>query len=322
MLFYIVLALLLGLILVWLMGPREPANTQVRFDPAAMGDDLEAYLAAGEARFDDIEQGQQKEILWAYPKSKAKTPLSLVYLHGFSASRGETYPLTDLAATQLDANVFYTRLAGHGRQSDAMAEPTVQDWMDDTAEAIAIGKQIGEKTVLITTSTGGTLAALAAFDPQLRDQIDAIVFIAPNFKIASSASVVLTFPFARQFVPIIVGAERSFEPVNELHAQFWTERYPSTALLPMAAAVKRANTLLYERVDIPALFVFADDDTVVDHQRTRQIFERWGGSKKLITVDDSDDPYKHVIAGDALSPSTTQRLADEIAAWVKQLPPQ
>ncbi|MGB7432287.1 MAG: alpha/beta fold hydrolase [Ahrensia sp.] len=318
-LFYVLLLVAVALAGLFLFGPREPVNTAIRFDATTIGDDIDTYLAQSEAQFDDIEPGLQKEVVWAYPASKAKTPVSLVYIHGFSASRGETDPLTALAAADLDANVFYTRLSGHGRGGDAMAEPTVQDWMDDAAEAIAIGKRIGEKTILVTTSTGGTIAAIAAFDPALRTQIDGIVFIAPNFKLATGAAPVLTMPFARQIVPMIVGAERGFEPENELHAKFWTERYPSTALLPMAAAVKQANGLLYERVDIPALFIFADGDRVVNHTRTRQIHSRWGGNKALITVEDSTDPYNHVIAGDALSPNTTERLAGDIAGWVERL---
>lgn len=318
-LFYAVLLIALVLAGLFLFGPREPVDTTIRFDPATIGDDIDAYLAQSEAQFDDIEPGQQKEVVWAYPASKAKTPVSLIYIHGFSASRGETDPLTALAAADLDANVFYTRLSGHGRSAQAMAEPTVQDWLDDAAEAIAIGKRIGEKTILVTTSTGGTIAAIAAFDQNLRDQIDAIVFIAPNFQIGNAASAILTLPFARTLVPVLVGEERSFEPENELHAQFWTERYPSTALLPMAASVKLANGLLYERVNIPALFVFSDADRVVNHTRTRQIHSRWGGPKALITVDDSTDPYNHVIAGDALSPNTTERLAGDIAEWVRGL---
>jgi hypothetical protein len=33
-------------------------------------------------------------------------------------------------------------------------------------------------------------------------------------------------------------------------------------------------------------------------------------------VNDSDDPAHHVIAGDALSPSTTGKIADRIVAWI------
>lgn len=316
---YVLIALIVILAGLWVFGPREPVDTALRFDPAVIGEDIDAYLAEGEARFDDIVEDAQKQLVWAFPASRAKTPVSLVYIHGFSASPGEIRPAPDLAAEALGANLFYTRLAGHGRSDEAMAEPTVQDWLDDVAEAIAIGERLGERVVLIGTSTGGTLAAIAALHPDLKDRIAGIVFVSPNFKVQAAGSEVLTAPFARQLVPLIVGAERSFEPENELHAQFWTERYPSTALLPMAASVAHANAQFYENTSIPALFVFSDDDQVVDHTVTRQIAERWGGPAEIVSVEETEDPYRHVIAGDALSPSNSQMMADMIADWVNGL---
>jgi alpha-beta hydrolase superfamily lysophospholipase len=316
---YIIIALIIVLAGLWVFGPREPVDTALRFDPATIGEDIDAYVAAHEAQFDDIVEGAEMQLIWAFPASKAKTPVALVYIHGFSASPGEIRPAPDLAAEALGANLFYARLVGHGRSDEAMAEPTVQDWLDDVAEAIAIGERLGERVVLIGTSTGGTLAAIAALHPDLKDRIAGIVFVSPNFKVQASGSQILTAPFARQLVPLVAGAERSFEPENELHAKFWTERYPSVALLPMAASVAHANAQFYQNTDIPALFVFSNDDRVVDHTVTRQIADRWGGPAEIVAVAESDDPYNHVIAGDALSPSNNQMMADTIARWVSAL---
>ncbi|MEM0899158.1 MAG: alpha/beta fold hydrolase [Pseudomonadota bacterium] len=315
-LFYLILVLAVTLGGVWLFGTREPLETTLRFDPVAIGDDLDTYLANEEAKFADIKPGQQKEIVWAYPSSKARTPVSLIYVHGFSASRLETAPLTEQIAGALNANVFYSRLTGHGRSGTAMGEPTAQDWLDDTAEALEIGNQIGQKTVAIGVSTGGTLAAIAAMHPDMREKLDAIVFISPNFRLKAPESVVLTFPFARSYIELLVGENRGFEPINEMHGTRWTTTYPSVALLPMAAAVQHSRSLLYERTEIPALFIFSERDTVIDAAEVRSIHDRWGGPKEIITVDDSDDPFNHVLAGDALSPSTTDRLGRAISAWL------
>ena len=84
------------------------------------------------------------------------------------------------------------------------------------------------------------------------------------------------------------------------------------------AAVARAQAANYYNVTIPALFVFSDDDQIVDHTMTRAIEEKWAGPTTIINVDDADDAQNHVIAGDAMSPSTTERLADEVVAWVKR----
>lgn len=316
---YALVAIIVVVAALWAFGPREPANTALRFDPGAIGEDVEAYLAEGEAQFDDIVDGAEKQIVWAFPASKATTPVALVYVHGFSASAGEIRPAPDMAAEALGANLFYTRLAGHGRSDEAMAEPVVQDWMDDMAEAVAIGERLGEAVVLIGTSTGGTLAAIAALHPDLKDRIDGIVFVSPNFKVKAGGSEILTMPFAERIVPLVVGAERSFEPENEAHARFWTERYPTVSILPMGAAVSHAGGLFYENATIPALFVFSDADQIVDHAVTRQIADRWGGPVKVVTVEQSGDPNDHVIAGDALSPSKNQMMADTIARWVEGL---
>jgi hypothetical protein len=49
--------------------------------------DLDAYLKQSEARFTDLRPNNEKAIVWADPSKKAKTPVSIIYLHGFSACR-------------------------------------------------------------------------------------------------------------------------------------------------------------------------------------------------------------------------------------------
>ena len=56
-----------------------------------------------------------------------------------------------------------------------------------------------------------------------------------------------------------------------------------------------------------------------DQLRTREIAGRWGAPHELVPVDDNGDPDNHVIAGDALSPSTTAFLAQRIVVWVKAI---
>src|SRR6187431_158976 len=69
-------------------------------------------------------------------------------------------------------------------------------------------------------------------------------------------------------------------------------------------------------IRVPALFVFSDQDKVVRPDLTRAIAARWGAPHEIVAVEHSDDPYSHVISGDALSPSTTEALAERIAAWI------
>ena len=132
-------AILIVLVAVFFAGPRTPADTTITFDPASIGADPDAYIAASEAKISGIRPGQQKQIVWASP-THAKTPLAIVYVHGFSASSGELRPLPDKVAAALGANLFFTRLTGHGQDSAAMAQGSIKAWVNDYAEAIAIGR--------------------------------------------------------------------------------------------------------------------------------------------------------------------------------------
>lgn len=318
MFFYFLVLLLIGLAALYLFGTREPVGTDVRFDTSQIGDDLDAYLAQSEAQDPDVLPHATKEIVWAYPASKAKTPLSIVYIHGFSATKGEVRPVPDMAAETLKANLFYTRLEGHGAGSAAMAKASVQDWMDDTVEAIEIGTRLGEKVVVVAVSTGAPLAAVVALKPELKNKVAGYILISPNFKLQTGTEPLLTLPYARNWVPLIAGAERSFETSNDLHAKFWTSTYPTTAVLPMAAIVKHARGLPFENIDKPALFIYSNEDSVVDNTMSAKVMDRWGGETKLHLVEGADDKYNHVIAGDALSPNKTDEVAGAITEWLKQ----
>ena len=312
-----VLVLVAVLALAFVLGPRVAVDTTIHFDPSAIGDDPQAYVARVEAAVPGIRDGLDKEIVWANPMVHARTPLSIVYIHGFSASKGEIRPLPDDVADQLDANLFYTRLTGHGQDGAAMTQGSVNAWINDYEEALAIGRAIGDKVIVISTSTGGSLAAWAATQPGASDGVAAITFISPNFGVKASGAEILTMPWGKQIAKLVAGKERSFVPRNALHEKFWTYRYPIEATLPMQALTELAYGAPAERATIPALFIFSDSDKVVRPDRTREIAGRWGGAHELVPVDDTGDPDNHVIAGDALSPSTTAFLAQRIVVWIE-----
>ncbi len=322
------LLVILGVVLVlagfgaW-FGPTEHVDETVRFEDSFIGTDVETYLAKSEERVANIIPGAQKQVIWANPATREKTPVSLVYIHGFSATLEETRPLPDLIARELGANLFYTRLTGHGAGSEAMATATVNDWFNDTAEALAIGRMLGEKVVVISASTGGTFASWAATRPTLSRDVAGLVMISPNYGLNNPAASVLTMGFGRDWIPMVFGAERSFEPSSPEHAKWWTTKYPTVSLLPMAASVEHVNTLRFEEIEIPALFIYHPEDGVVRADITADIAARWGQSTAaeatVFEVEESEDPLNHVIAGRILSPSNSEPLAGVAADWIKAL---
>ena len=319
----LLLILVVAFGVLYVVGPREPVDLTVDVDERAIRDDPVAYLAERESRVETLREGQNKEIVWAYPASRAKTPLALVYAHGFSASRNEIAPVATDVARALGANLFYMRLAGHGMDGRAMGEVSVNDWVNDMAEALAVAEAIGERTVVVGTSTGASLAALAALEPGLRERIDGLVQISPNYALADPKAAVLDFPFAERIVTLIEGEERGFEPVNERHAANWTTRYPTRSVITMAALTRELRGRTFEAASVPTLFLFDEGDKVVDHEATRRVAERWGQATGALVnielVTGTEDPYRHVIAGDSLSPSTSGRVTDAIVHWIEGL---
>lgn len=301
------------------LGPRPASDTSITFEESSLPGDLETYLEASESRLADLRPGNGRQIIWAYPASRARTPLAIVYIHGFSASPGELRPLPDLVARELGANIHYARLRGHGRSGDAMLEGSVHGWVNDFAEAVAIGRRLGERVVVMATSTGASLATWAATQPALMRNVIGLVQFSPNYGIQASGSGLLTMPWAKQMLQLIVGERRAFEPRNELHRQFWTYEYPSAALLPMAALVDLANAADPRSIKVPSLFVYSPLDQVIRPELVKEKAASWGGPAMTIEVTDDGDLSHHVIAGDALSPSTTERLAAETAQWIAGL---
>lgn len=167
-----------------------------------------------------------------------RTEWAVVVLHGFSATRQETAPLAEVVAAQLGANLFEARLSGHGHAENPMADVLAEHWLADTARALARGAELGDKLVVIGTSTGATLAA-AMLDQPVADPIDTVVMISPNFAPLGAGARWLTRPAGPFLGWLIEGPTRCWEPYNELQARFWSTCYPTRTLVEVMRLVAR-----------------------------------------------------------------------------------
>ncbi len=315
---FVILDLLLIGAVLWFIAPRETWPDAAQVATVEPGPDLDAWLAGREAMFDDITEGAEKRILWAGEPGQ-RTPLALVYLHGFSATRAEIAPVPQTLAEALGANLYETRLAGHGRPGAALAEASLTDWAADLAEAMAIARRLGERVVLVGTSTGGSLAVLAALDPAYAGDLAGVILISPNFEINSSQAWMLDLPFGRSWLPAVMGETRSWEAQNEGHARFWTTSYPTTALFPMRAVQSAARDADHPAARVPALVFYARGDSVVRAEATEAAMANWGAPVQMQIVTDADDPSQHVIAGDILSPSANAGIVARATEWLRAL---
>lgn len=295
------------------LGPR--ARFEGGWVEPELGPDLEAYLAVEESSVPDLKPGEAKAVVWA--DSGIVTPLSIVYLHGFSADRHEVEPLVSDLARELGANAYFARLSGHGRSGAALGDVTVADWLADAAEAVAIGARIGERVVLVGTSTGGTLALWAAAQEEAEGRIAALVLISPNLGLRDPSARVLTWPWGGVVARAVVGPDRCFEPETPEQALHWTVCYPTRALLPMMALVRHVRSMDLADVRVPTLLVYSKADQVVDAEWTARVLGALGGTGPTVhLVERSGDPAAHVIAGSIMSPGNTGEVRARIVDFL------
>jgi esterase/lipase len=301
----------------WALGPYEPVEVAAGFDMSRLDRGAQAYLDSAEAAQADITPGTEKRVIWA-GAPEAKTPLAVLYVHGFSATSEEIRPVPDRVAAALGANLVFTRLTGHGQPGAALAQATVHDWMADMAEALAVARAVGDEVIVISTSTGGTLMAEAALQPEMARGVKGIVFISPNLGINDPMAPLLTMPAARYLLPLVAGKQRTWQPGSEAQARFWTTSYPTAAVFPMAALVAHAVAQDYSGVTIPALFYFSPRDRVVRGDLTEGFAARWGGGATVVALPEGADvsDNRHVIAGDIVSPGNTAATVQVIEDWI------
>ena len=277
---------------------------------------IEDRITMAESQITDIRPGLEKSIIWAGVPHR-RTRFAIVYIHGFSASKEELRPVPDRIAAALGANIFYTRLTGHGRTAEAMRETSVTAWMQDLDEAFQIGTMIGDKVILISCSTGGTLVAAGIVRGIFSEQLFSTVFFAPNFGVQDRMAPLLTWPLARYWAPLIGGEMQTNTPRNHLHARYWTTSYPTISLIPMMQLIDMVDNADLRTSSVPALFYFSPDDKVVDPQKTENFIARWRGPKEIMRINgnDSEDELNHLITGQVVSPSQVKRAADTVINW-------
>ena len=294
----------------------EAANDSQTATPLFGLEQIEDRITVAESQITDIRPGLEKSIIWAGAPHH-RTEYAIVYIHGFSASKEELRPVPDRIASALDANIFYTRLTGHGRTAEAMRDASVAAWMQDLAEAYQIGSVIGNKVILISCSTGGTLVAAGMASGMFSEQLFSTVFFAPNFGVHDWMATLLTWPLASYWAPLVGGEMQTNIPRNHLHARYWTTSYPTISLIPVMQLIERVDDYELRSDTVPALFYFSPDDKVVDPQKTEIFITRWRGPKLIMRINgnDTEDEFNHLITGQVVSPSQIKRASDTVIDW-------
>lgn len=226
----VLLLLLFLLVVVYFAGPKVAKPSLIKTKPIVTSNlmQLEKQISESEAAVVNIKPDNEARIIWADSIPK-KTPYSIVYLHGWSASQEEGDPIHLETAKRYGFNLFLPRLAGHGlKEEEPLLNLTADEYLDSAEKAIAIGKQLGDKVIIMGTSTGGTLGLhFSAGDTA----IAGLMLYSPNIEIFDPTAKLLSKPWGLQIARLVTGDDyHEFDDRTKLIDQYWTSKYRLEAL--------------------------------------------------------------------------------------------
>lgn len=254
---WIPLLILAVLVITYLVGPvpGDPAFSDDWIEVPDSPQALERYVTQSEDSM-PVRKDNEARIIWNDSVQKV-TEYSFVYLHGFAGSYRDGYPLNVNVAEAFGANIYLARWAGHGLKPPFSLNPFSPEAAWQSAkEALAIGRRIGEKVVVMSTSTGGTLAImLAAHFP---DSVHGLVNIAPNIKDDQIGASLLGTPWGYEIAWLVsLGENKKVRYEEERAAQYWDTIYPAEALVELQILVGSSmEEETFSKVQCPVLTLF------------------------------------------------------------------
>jgi esterase/lipase len=253
-----------------------------------------------------VKPDNEARIVWANDSLKQKTEYVVLYLHGFSASQEEGDPVHENFAKKFGCNLYLSRLSEHGLQSDEpMKDITADKLWNSAVEAYAIAKQLGEKVIIMSTSTGGTLSLmLCANFPEIHSQI----LLSPNIRIFDPNSRLLNDHWGFQIAKMVMGTDHIITAnQTENFKKYWYSKYPFIPLTELEELVETSMTKEnFTKVKQPTLLLYyykneKEQDNVVSVAAMKEMFNQLGtpaSMKRETAIPNAGD---HVIGGSIVS---------------------
>jgi len=212
------------LLATWFLGPVMPVpvlNSGLPVVKGTVGD----YVSHLES-IEKVRPGDEAKIIWANDSAHTQTAYVLLYLHGFSASRMEGFPVNEDFPKRYGCNAYLARLAAHGLITEnPLIDMTPVRLYESAKQALVIASQLGQKVIIMGTSTGGTLGLKLAAD--FPEQVSALILYSPNIRLKNKASFLLSGPWGLQIARLIFGGNFNIskdDPAGE-NCKYWYCKY-------------------------------------------------------------------------------------------------
>ncbi|MDX2250287.1 MAG: alpha/beta hydrolase [Bacteroidia bacterium] len=247
--------------------------------------ELEKFIHETELQTPHLRPDNEARILWAKGSEYQKTPYSLVFLHGFSASYKEIDPIHREFGERYGCNVYLSRLHAHGVDTpEPMLDFTPESFMDSGLFALAVGEQIGEKVILITASTGSTLGIyLAAHFPE----IAALICYSPNIDLYSSITRLLAGPWGLHLARLVFRGNYRDREIEGPGRQYWIARHRIEALIALKNLIRSTmKPETFQRVKQPFFMAYYYknrqlQDKTVSVQKMQKMYRLLGTPPEL-----------------------------------------
>ncbi len=294
--------LLAGLAIGYIAGPHaevihtKPTPLSTFADLTKLDSDIAQYEAGFKLRPDN-----QARIVWADSNHKAKTPYSIVYVHGYTASWAEGEPVHKNLAKRFGCNLYLSRNAGHGLDSPTpMKDLSPEDYLASAERALAIGKALGDKVIVIGTSMGGMLTLyLASRHPE----ISGILLYSPCIEVANPALKLITKPWGQQILnQTFPGNQVGGGVPNPKRAPYWYSGYHTNGLLVLQTVLDEySNAETFAKVKQPTFlgYYYKDEehqDETVSVAAALRMYDELGTPAALKRKEAFPNANAHVIA--------------------------
>jgi len=294
--------------LIYFLGPVMP-DPVLNSKLPAVSEPIQGFVTHLESA-EKVRPGNEAKIIWANDSVKARTEYVLLYLHGFSASRQEGYPVNEGFPKRYLCNAFLARLASHGLVTDNPLIDMSPDRLYESAKmALVIASHLGEKVIIMGTSTGGTLGLKLAAD--FPEMVAGLILYSPNVRIKQKASVLLSKPWGLQIARINFGGDfrvTSDDPSGEI-CKYWYCKYRAEGTVFLQQLIDETmDDQVFSKINCPLFlgYYYKDEehqDQVVDVKAALDMFSKVSTPKLLRREQPFPEAGSHVIACNLTSKS-------------------
>ncbi len=280
-------SIIVVLLISYLSGPEFPQPVFNRDLPTIQINDFQSYLNDKNSKL-KIKKDNESRVFWANDSLKNKTPYCLVYLHGFSASWYEGNPVHIDFARRYGMNLYIPLLASHGIDTtEALIDMTPDRLYESAKEALVAAKVLGDKVILMGTSTGGTLMLkLAADFPEL---MEGLILLSPNIAINDPAAFLLSKPWGLQIARKVFKGNYRITNTDfaSTDCQYWNCKYRLEAIVYLEQLVESTMTEeTFAKVNKPVFlgYYYKDaehQDQVVKVDAMLKMFDELGTPENL-----------------------------------------